>query len=779
MRSGPISSSGPNTLVSTAAYDIPDDILFTLGDDSDIAMLLRSSTYTADNALTGVLIGTPDTSGLAADSLIIANKTEDGDMLFAINDGGTSRQFLFMDGDTGLLNLGSPATSSHSLATGDVVFGDAVEINGVLYADGATTAIEIGSCTTGISIPSASNVTTGISILDTGCTDAITIGVKDTGDLIRTSAKPRSMEIFSKIDVSENITTTLRGLWSRFRVDAGTQVGSSGGWGEGMDAIEASIKFFGGATTDIYCWQTAGLWAMLECDGQASVNFKTGSHPCALFAHIELANNTTIESGSAAAAVVAFSNSAASGVTTTGTYDGVLIDKESGKLNFDAGLRVTDSVADVGIDVGTCATGIDFTGTYTGNVIDFSNATISPTGGDGPCLIRAGTYDSPIDLSTDIDQSGMIRLYQTTSGTTTNYDRGVFVCLKTTGTKNVMPIAGLAEIGVQSDAGPTNVHAAEFICNMNTSTSAIGASGTGAAGMAAIWAKIGSTLGSATNASSRIAAIWLDTTMSGTVSGESYVAWITTSTDMDAIFGIHSATGTGVATNLFYFDSSCEDQLPVSNTTLKVLLDTTQYYLPLSTTNDAFTWAYPIVSSMGVTGSVRAVDITTTTSETSGNCIALEVEHTRDTDSVSGRDWGIKSTMKVDNNAKFPGGVNAIYGSLELGSGGAHGRAAGVQGELVMPDAQLTRGTFSCLHADLTCSADTNWGSAGPLSVLSFVVGGTKTFFEANAYLLELTGVTEGNGNMCDNGATPTADGGIRVLINGAERWLLYANDPD
>lgn len=184
-------------------------------------------------------------------------------------------------------------------------------------------------------------------------------------------------------------------------------------------------------------------------------------------------------------------------------------------------------------------------------------------------------------------------------------------------------------------------------------------------------------------------------------------------------------------------------------------------------------------ASLGISGSITALDITTTTSVTSGNSIALNITHTRDTDSVTGRDWGIKVTMVSDSDAKFPGGVNAVYGSLELGLGGVHGRAAGLQGELVMPDGQLIRGTFSCLHADITCSADTNWGSAGPLSFISCVVGGTKTFFEANAYLLELTGVTEGAGNMCDNHATPTADGAIRCLINGAVRWLLYANDPN
>jgi len=120
-----------NPLTSTAAFDIPDDILFTFGNDSDIAMLLRSATLTADTALTGVLIGTPDTPALAANSLIIANKTADGDILIACNDGGTSQQFIFCDGSTGILHLGKPGAASGAFTgAGDVYVAGDIEVSG-------------------------------------------------------------------------------------------------------------------------------------------------------------------------------------------------------------------------------------------------------------------------------------------------------------------------------------------------------------------------------------------------------------------------------------------------------------------------------------------------------------------------------------------------------------------------------------------------------------------------------------------------------------------------
>ena len=90
MRSGQISASGTNTLVSTAAYDIPDDILFTLGDGSDIAQVLSSGAITADATLTGVIEGTARHLATAANSLLISNITDDGDIQFLVSDGGHS-----------------------------------------------------------------------------------------------------------------------------------------------------------------------------------------------------------------------------------------------------------------------------------------------------------------------------------------------------------------------------------------------------------------------------------------------------------------------------------------------------------------------------------------------------------------------------------------------------------------------------------------------------------------------------------------------------------------
>lgn len=175
------------------------------------------------------------------------------------------------------------------------------------------------------------------------------------------------------------------------------------------------------------------------------------------------------------------------------------------------------------------------------------------------------------------------------------------------------------------------------------------------------------------------------------------------------------------------------------------------------------------------TAGTPIIDLHTTTALTAGNSIGMEINCTRTIDSVSGRDWGLKITM-TSASYKFPGGVNAIYGSLVLGTGGAHGRAAGVQGEVVMPGGSMVRGTFSCFHADLTCPSGGSWQSSGPLSYLSCIVVDTDNVFDHNGYLFTIEGTGVGADDFADATGAPTANGTIRIRIEGTDRYLLYSN---
>ena len=257
------------------------------------------------------------------------------------------------------------------------------------------------------------------------------------------------------------------------------------------------------------------------------------------------------------------------------------------KINLDGPVDVSGAI----VCDSSETTGLSMNGTYTGNVIDFSNATIAPTGSNGPCLIRAGTYASPVDLGVDEDQSGMIRLYSTTQAGGTSYDRGIFVCTKTTNTKGVFPISGLAEVNaVATGDGPNKVQAAQFIAHMNSATAKLATLGGDAtAGMYGAWLKVASESGSVAASGSRVAAVWVDNQMNGTVSGEEFGIFASCGgSKVDSFIGFNT-TSSGW-TNFLSFDDTSYDQDPVGTATisggtqdkyLKVNLNGTAYGLAL------------------------------------------------------------------------------------------------------------------------------------------------------------------------------------------------------
>lgn len=85
----------------TASVTYADDVLLKLGIDGDIAQLLRSSLLGANTALDNVLIGTPVSQAIAANSYMLSNVTASGDLAFYINKGGASQMVLWADGSTG------------------------------------------------------------------------------------------------------------------------------------------------------------------------------------------------------------------------------------------------------------------------------------------------------------------------------------------------------------------------------------------------------------------------------------------------------------------------------------------------------------------------------------------------------------------------------------------------------------------------------------------------------------------------------------------------------
>jgi len=98
------------TFTATAVFSNPpttyaDGVILALGTDSDQALVSRASILNANTTLTGVIVGTPVTPAVAANSLIIGNVTADGDHLFVTQTGGNSHAYLWYDSSAAILRL--------------------------------------------------------------------------------------------------------------------------------------------------------------------------------------------------------------------------------------------------------------------------------------------------------------------------------------------------------------------------------------------------------------------------------------------------------------------------------------------------------------------------------------------------------------------------------------------------------------------------------------------------------------------------------------------------
>lgn len=76
-----------------------DDVTYSYGTDDDTVLVNRSSSLTANTALTGVLVGTPAVAAIPANSLIVSTVTADGDQVFATVPAGGSNSIEWVRND--------------------------------------------------------------------------------------------------------------------------------------------------------------------------------------------------------------------------------------------------------------------------------------------------------------------------------------------------------------------------------------------------------------------------------------------------------------------------------------------------------------------------------------------------------------------------------------------------------------------------------------------------------------------------------------------------------
>ncbi len=166
---------------------LPNDGLFRLGDDGDIALVNRSTALAANTALTGVIVGTPATLASAANSLLIGNITASGDIHLIVNKAGTSHTAFFADGSTGDTIINA--------ATGQSVDTYIAGVKQIDYSTGAMAfqqATIISSSST-LTFSGTSHVfTTGVSI-----NTALSLTLHDNTSLVMGSGSDFGQVLFA------------------------------------------------------------------------------------------------------------------------------------------------------------------------------------------------------------------------------------------------------------------------------------------------------------------------------------------------------------------------------------------------------------------------------------------------------------------------------------------------------------------------------------------------------------------------------------------------------
>ena len=275
---------------------------------------------------------------------------------------------------------------------------------GILISDTVATAINLTcvSATAAISISGADAIgvrlsgafTTAAIDITTTSSRAIRVGTKGTtyanstalqitsigGTLDTDPARNYLVGVFSKVveDEETSATDDLGCAWFRTRMDkASTTPAGYSIWG-----VRSQLRIYSDTAlaSTVKNWAAAGMMGVLEVSG-ATTTFSSGCVAAAVFANVALTTTSVIASGAVVAGVVINSGSAA--ITNTGSaYYGLYIEDYVGtNVDFNAGVKIANSVCTIGVDVGTCTSVLNVAATATqvinvaaaGNVTAFAS----------------------------------------------------------------------------------------------------------------------------------------------------------------------------------------------------------------------------------------------------------------------------------------------------------------------------------------------------------------------------------------------------------------------
>ena len=102
---------------SATVIEVGDDINFNLGADNDAVLRHKTTSTTANTAVTGAIVGTPVVPALAANSVVLSNITADGDIALITQTGGNSQAALFVDASANTTELYAAGVSKVKISS--------------------------------------------------------------------------------------------------------------------------------------------------------------------------------------------------------------------------------------------------------------------------------------------------------------------------------------------------------------------------------------------------------------------------------------------------------------------------------------------------------------------------------------------------------------------------------------------------------------------------------------------------------------------------------------
>jgi len=119
---------------------VADNSFIKFGTDGDSVILNRSTTLSADAEVSNVIEGASSHPGVAANSLLISNVTNDGDIMFLVSDGGNSKGLLKLKGSDGSIELRGLVTAAGIIKTDDTT-NATTTTDGSLQTDGGLSVV--------------------------------------------------------------------------------------------------------------------------------------------------------------------------------------------------------------------------------------------------------------------------------------------------------------------------------------------------------------------------------------------------------------------------------------------------------------------------------------------------------------------------------------------------------------------------------------------------------------------------------------------------------------